>query len=49
MPPEDDTVPDMEDSFSADGVGQDEVEEYMNNNISNDEVNLVQKLQLSNI
>ena len=38
-PPEDDSVPDMEDSFTADGVGHDEVEEYINNNISNDEVN----------
>ena len=36
-PPEDDSVPDMEDSFTGDGVGPDEVEEYINN-ISNDEV-----------
>lgn len=36
-PPEDDSVPDMEDSFTADSVGHDEVEEYINNNISNDE------------
>ena len=28
----------MEDSFTTDGVGHDEVEEYINNNISNDEV-----------
>ena len=34
-PPDDDSVPDMEESFSA---GHDEVEEYINNNISNDEV-----------
>jgi len=37
MPPEDDSVPDMEDSYTADGVGQNEVEEYINDNNSNDE------------
>ena len=36
-PPEDDSVPDMEESFTTDGVGHD-VDEYINNNISNDEV-----------
>ena len=36
-PPDDDSVPDMEESFSTDGVGHD-VDEYINNNISNDEV-----------
>jgi len=35
-PPEDDSVPDMEESFTTDGVGHD-VDEYINNNISNDE------------
>jgi len=35
-PPDDDSVPDMEESFSTDGVGHD-VDEYINNNISNDE------------
>merc|ERR1712156_668341 len=36
-PPEDDSVPDMEESFTTDGVGHD-VDEYINNNISNDEL-----------
>ena len=39
MPPDDDSVPDMEDSLIADGVDHEEVEEYINNNVSNDEVN----------
>jgi len=37
MPPDDDSVPDMEDSLIADGVDHEEVEEYINNNVSNDE------------
>ena len=45
-PPEDDSVPDMEDSFTTDGVGHDEVEEYINNNISNDEVCITIKQKL---
>jgi len=36
MPPDDDSVPDMEDSLIADGVDHEEVEEYINN-VSNDE------------
>jgi len=37
MPPDDDSVPDMEDSLIADGVDHEEVEEYININVSNDE------------
>merc|ERR1712141_135355 len=37
MPPDDDSVPDMEDTLIADGVDHEEVEEYINNNVSNDE------------